>query len=77
MGRSKTWQNLGGKTGRWMEMMLSGAGCPGWPDVRGSRAGCPGSGSMDELDELVEKSKFQGKIREILWMELGEKMGES
>ena len=42
-------QNLskfGRKTGRWMEVMLPGAGCPG-------------SGSVDELDELrVERSNL-------------------
>ena len=41
-------QNLskfGWKMGRWMEVMLPGAGRPGLG------AGCPGSGSVDELEE--------------------------
>ena len=53
-----------------------------WPDVRGAgcpgcRARCPDVRSVDELEEHVDKRKFWGKIRTILWMESGEKMGES
>ena len=43
----------------------------------GGLAECPGSGSVDELDELVGNLKFRDKIREILWMEIGENKGES
>ena len=42
--RNKIWWKLGGKTGRWMEKLLPGGGCPGG-------AGCPGSRSGDERDE--------------------------
>ena len=51
-----------------MEVMLPGARCPG------CRAGCPSSGSVDELEELREEEANRGKIREILWMEIGEKL---
>ena len=42
------------------------AGCSG-------RARCSGSGSVDE--HRVERSN-RGKMRKILWMEIGEKVGE-
>ena len=49
MGLSMQWQAC--RMQRWMEVPLSGVGCPGL------RAGCLGSGSVDELEELcVERS---------------------
>ena len=70
-------QNLvknGWKTGRWMEMLLPGVGCPGGrPDVRACRAGCPGSGSGDERDESRMERSNSGEIRRNFWMEIGGK----
>ena len=60
-------QNLakfGRKTGWWMEVMLSGAGCPG-------------SGSVDELEDLHVERSNPGKIRRNLWMGSGEKWMEN
>ena len=47
------------ETERWMEVLLSGAGCPGLrAGCPGCRVGCLGSGSEDELEELrVEEAK--------------------
>ena len=56
---------------------VTGAGCPGFRAGCPGVTGCPGSGSVDELDELRVEEANSGQIREILWMEIGEKMGES
>ena len=37
---------FGRKTGRWMEVVLPGAGCPGL------MAGCPGSESVDGFEDI-------------------------
>ena len=60
-------QNLakyGRKTGGGEEVMLPGAGCPGF-------------GSVDELKDLREERSNLGKIRRNLWMEIGKKWMES
>ena len=54
--RNKIWQNWTGN-GRWMEVMLPGAGCVGlMAGCPGVRAGGLGSGSVDEL--CVESGKL-------------------
>ena len=66
-------QNLakyGRKTGGGEEVMLPGAGCPGY------WAGCPGSGSGDERDEHHVERSNPGKIRRNLWLENGGKWME-
>ena len=63
---------IGRKTGRWLEMLLPGAGCPGGrPDVRGPdvRALDPGT----KQDEHRVERLNPGEIRKNLWMELGGK----
>ena len=57
------------KDGGWV-VLLPGAGCPG------VMARCPGSGSVDELEEHRVERSNRGKMRKILWMEIGEKVGE-
>ena len=52
------------KTGWWMELLLSGAGCPG-------------SRFVDEIEDLRVARSNRGKIRRNLWMEIGEKRMES
>ena len=66
----QNWTKVRRETEWRMEVMLPGAGCPG-------RAGCPSSGSVDELEEHRVERSNPGKIRKILWMEFGEKMGKS
>ena len=62
------------ENGRWMEVMLPGAGCPGLvAGCPGCRAGCPGSRSMDELDELRVERSNPGKIRGNCGWKLGKR----
>ena len=49
----------------------------GVPDVRAVGPDVRAVRSAEELKEQVGKRKLRGKIRKIIWMEGGEKMGES
>ena len=44
-----------------MEVLLLGAGCPGFRAGCPGVTGCPGSGSVDELDELRVEEANSGQ----------------
>ena len=82
--RNKIWWKLGGKMGRWMEMLLPGAGCPGgrpdvWVEVPmsgwGRMSGLYGP-DVQALD-LGMNTAWRGQIRAKFGGICGWKMGQN